>query len=411
MILALILALAVQDDGDALRLSVDDGFRVSSRDGAFELHVGGRFEEQVRQIFSRPDSTRTSPDTFFVREAFLEADGRVSRDFSFLVRGGFASSTTGTVAALDEAYLEWRRGAGFGLRLGQIRVPAGQENLTSTLFTDCIERSILNRFVPGLDVGLMASGEVGGGLLEYQVAVTNGRAANSVDDNDAKEALLRLASMPFSGEADSLFRQLRLGVSGSVTRQDEVDLATGFDLVSTELSVLFLDSTAGLLDGRQWRAGAELSWVVGPASLRGELLWRQDSVRDAADSIHERMATRAWYGQLTVIVFGADKVVETRITPARPLDLDEGHWGAVEAVFRVAGARVDGREYVAVGNTLGGQSNSLLEYTLGANWFPTRRVRIAANLILEDYGDPVRFSAGTTRSALYGFLLRFQVDF
>jgi len=123
------------------------------------------------------------------------------------------------------------------------------------------------------------------------------------------------------------------------------------------------------------------------------------------------MVTRAWYGQVTCILFGAEKMPEGRLIPARPLDLDEGHWGVLEAVIRVSGARVGGSELAAVGNSLAGQSNSLLEYTVGLNWVPVRNVRFAADLVLEDYRDRVAFTPSTSRSSLAGVLLRFQLDF
>ena len=64
-----------------------------------------------------------------------------------------------------------------------------------------------------------------------------------------------------------------------------------------------------------------------------------------------------------------------------------------------------------MGNSLTGQSNSLLEVTAGLNWYLLRNVRISGDAILEDYRDPVDFGNGVRRSSLYGLLFRFQVDF
>lgn len=429
------LAFAAQDDAERLRrleeqvrqqqaeidelrsLTFRDGLRWRGRDDAFDVHLGGRFEEQYRHVFSRPDASRTSPDTFYVREAFLQADGTLYREFGFRVNGDFTSSAGGPVANLEEAYLEWKRWDGFALRFGQFKSPNSQEILTSTLFTDCIERSILSRFVPDIELGIQAAGQVGNGILGYQVAVINGRSQPSGpgrstnDSNDEKDLLVRLTTMPFIGDPELLIRQLRLGVYGSIGDVDEEPMATQFDVTSRGLGVTFLDSTAGLLNGRRWRAGAELSYVIGPASFRGEALLRRDAINDAADAIEEKLTTRAWYGQVTVILFGAEKVTEARLTPARPFDPLEGQWGALEVVFRAAGGRVGGTEYGAVGNSLAGQSNSLLEYTAGFNWYPVKNVRLSVNGILEDYRDRIDFGNGVLRSSLSGLLFRFQVDF
>lgn len=399
-----------------LDVSFTDGLHFRSHDGAFDIHVGGRFIEEYRHIFSRPDASRTSPNTFFVREAFLQADGTLYRDFGFHVAGDFASSSGGPTASLDEGYFEWKKYPEFTLRFGQYRQPSGQESLTHLLFLDCIERSMLNRFVPNQDLGIMAYGEFNRGLLTYQLSVANGRsqpnaqARSTNDNNDEKEVLLRLTTMPWPDQPDTAMGGLRLGAYGSIADVDDVPMDPQFDLISTELSVTFLDSTTGFLNGRQWRAGAELAYVIGPASLRGEVLLRRDRINDAADTVEESMTTRAWYGQVTMVLFGADKILDTRLSPERPLDLGAGDWGALEAVVRVAGARVGRREFTAVGNSLAGQSNSLLAVTVGLNWVPVKNVRFSGDAIYEDYRDRIDFGNGVHRSALYGLLFRFQID-
>lgn len=381
--------------------SVDpaEGLRYRSGDGEFEFHAGGRFIEQFRQISGRPGGRRTEPNTFTVREAFLQLDGTVLREFRFQAAWDFAGGSD-----LEQAFIEWKRTDAFGLRVGQVRQPAGQEGLTSTLFTDCIERSNLNRFVPGLEPGAMASGELEGGLLGYQASLW-------VRRGDEREALVRVTTMPFVAEPEFILRRLRLGVTGSAGDADEISMATEFDVTTTELSVTFLDSTAGLLDGRRLRAGMDLSWEIGPASVRGEVLWRRDEVRDAADRVEERLRIWAWYGQVSCILFGAEKIAESRLTPVRPFDLSEGHGGAFELVFRASGAAVGSEEFVAVGNSLVGQSGRVLVLTGGFNWYPVRNVRLSANLVHEDYGREIGFSSGVTKDRLFGLLVRFQVDF
>ena len=376
-----------------------EGVRVRSGDGEFEFHAGGRFIGQFRQISGRPGGRRTEPNTFTVREAFLQLDGTVLREFRFHAAWDFAGGSD-----LDQAFVEWKRSEEFGLRLGQVRQPAGQEGLTSTLFTDCIERSTLNRFVPALEPGLLASGELEGGLVGYQASLWIRRG-------DDREAIVRVTTTPFVAEPECILRRLRLGVTGSVGEADEISMASDFDVTTTELSVTILDSTAGLLDGRRLRAGMDLSWEIGPASVRGEVLWRRDEVRDAAGAVEERLRVRAWYGQVSCILFGAEKIAETRLTPVRPFDLSEGHWGAFEVVFRASGAAVGSEEYVAVGNTLAGQSNRVWVLTGGFNWYPVRNVRLSANLVHEDYRREVGFSRGVTKDRLFGLLVRFQVDF
>jgi phosphate-selective porin len=235
-----------------------EGLHWRTKDGEFDIHVGGRFEEQYRHVFSRPDASRTQPDSFYVREAFLSADGSLARDFFFRINGDFTSSIAGPGANLEEAYLEWKGLPEFQLRFGQFRTPNSQETLTSTLFTDCIERSMLSRFVPEVEPGIQAAGEIERGLVTYQIAVINGRAEPSSsgrstnDNNDEKDLLARITVSPFESD---YFRYLRLGVYGSIGDASDVPMDSQFDLTTTELGVTYFDSTAGFLDGRRWRAG------------------------------------------------------------------------------------------------------------------------------------------------------------
>ena len=75
--------------------SLADGLRFKNEDGSIDIHVGGRFQEHYRSTFNRPNSTRTTPDTFFVRAARIKVDGTFYREFGFQVELDIPSSATG----------------------------------------------------------------------------------------------------------------------------------------------------------------------------------------------------------------------------------------------------------------------------------------------------------------------------
>ena len=136
-----------------------------------------------------------------------------------------------------------------------------------------------------------------------------------------------------------------------------------------------------------------------------------NSTRGVCDDLIGNASLAALTLQVTCILFGAEKLVESRLTPALPFDLSQGTWGAVELVFRVAGAAVGASEVAAVGNTLAGQSNRVVSWTAGANWYPVKNVRLSANWIFEDYRRDVNFGNGAVTENLNGLLFRFQIDF
>lgn len=60
-----------------LKVESKDGLKVKSEDGNFSAHIGGRLLTHYRFVQDRPEGagTRSSPDTFFVRQARLEMSG------------------------------------------------------------------------------------------------------------------------------------------------------------------------------------------------------------------------------------------------------------------------------------------------------------------------------------------------
>ena len=391
--------------------SLTDGLRMKLADGAIDIHVGGRFQEHYRDTFNRPDSARTTADTFFVRAARVKVDGTFYKDYGFQVELDVPSGSTGPSPTAQAVFVEWKRFKELRLMFGQFKAPMSQERLRSRLFSDFVEDSMLTRFVPGYDIGIQASGSIADGLFGYQVAVTNGRShldnagRSRNDDNDTKELVGRLTLSPLAG--------LRVGVAGSWTRVESVPIVaaaapvtspTNFDLTTPELGVTLIDPTAAaavLFDGRRSRLSAEISYAVGPVCVRAEYLVRRDIVVSGA--LSENLPISAWNGSLTWILTGEDKQPETRITPA-------GDWGAVELAFRVADARVSNR-LGDVGVTLTGNSLEVTSISGGVNWWLTRNVRFSADVVREDYHGKIDFGAGGSRGALLGFLARFQIDF
>jgi len=125
--------------------SLTDGLRFKTADGNIDLHVGGRFQEHYRTTFDRPDASRTTIDTFFVRAARLKVDGTFFKDYGFQVEGDFPSSATGPSPTLQATFVEWKKLKELRLMFGQFKAPMSQERLRSRLFSDFVEDSPLVR--------------------------------------------------------------------------------------------------------------------------------------------------------------------------------------------------------------------------------------------------------------------------
>jgi phosphate-selective porin OprO/OprP len=401
-----------------------DGFHIKATDGTFDLHVGGRWLEEYRYTFNRPvngGNLRTSTNSFYIREAFISLDGTVYKDWGFKLNGDF-SPTAG--ALIEEAWVEWKPRKELKFFFGQFKGPISMETTDSPRFLETIQRSPMARFVPGLDLGVRVEGGFWDNLLYYQLAMTNGRShivnagRNQVDDNDGKEYMGRVQVAPFTGDKESFLYGLRLGVYGSYSHigQDGNINPTGWpgNVATNELAVTYLAFPAApgfRFAGDRYRVGGEATFFYGPCMLRGELMERTDEFAVAATGGQGLLRTTGYYGVATVVLTGEKKLPNTRLVPLRPLDFNEGGWGALELIARYAGVSMSRGELADMAVDFTQNSNRVNEITLGVNWWPTQNTRFSVDYVGENYHQGVQLSGGRHGSHLNGVLVRFQVDF
>lgn len=411
---------AVPENKSPVDVWFEDGLRFKSRDGNFEGRLGGRYLAHYRQIFDRPADTaaplRDLPNSFFTRQARIDLEGTLLKEFGFKVQIDFGSGTTNqsTAAApsnvtgtLRDGFVEWKRHKTFQLRMGQWLMPISQEDYSSTRFIDFAERSVMNRLNPGRELGIGVSGTILEGTVDYAAVLNNGQATLNDggrainDSNDQKEGILSLRFRPFQNSDTAALKNLRFGLAGSYGSVDNI--ATGaFDLISTELAVLYADSNpAGpAFDGYRIRAVPNLSWPIGPFSLRAEYTYRADELIQGA--AQEALRTKGWYAYVTYILTGEDKTPENRIVP-------KGDCGAVELAFRVAQLKIDN----AIESGLfadAGNAERVTAYSFAVNWWVTRNVRLTLSLVREKFDDPLVFDR-RDESHLMGAIFRGQIDF
>lgn len=403
----------------------EDGIRFKTRENdAFEGRLGGRFVGHYRAVFDRPEENqaaafpiRNYPNGFFVRQARLELEGTLHKQWGFKVQydlsTGFPNQSTGAAASpsngtVRDAFMEWKPRKEFHLRFGQFMIPISQEDYTSLIWNELAERSVVSRLNPNRDIGLHGYGTLFDGVLDWFAGVNNGQstlsdAGRSVSDtNDQKEGVLNLRVRPFLHGGSDFFRNLRFSLAGSYGLLDDIP-NTPFDLITTELSVLYLDSNASpasLLDGSRRRLVPQLSWPIGPFGLRAEYLYRTDDLING--SAVEALRSRGWYTTVSYILTGEHKVPEARIIP-------KGDWGAVEVAFRAAQVRMTNAFESGI-YLPGGNAEGVTAFSFALNWWVARNVRITWELVREKYSDPVQFDT-RDEGMLMGTIVRFQIDF
>jgi len=315
------LSLDSQEKGRAdvdFKASFTDGFHLKSTDGAFDLHIGGRWEEEYRNTFNRESvGARTSVNSFYVREAFISVDGTLFKNWGFKLNGDFTPPQTASVpggaagaatfnepastgAIIEEAYVEWKEFKEFRVLFGSFKQPASFEITDSPRFASLIQRSPMARFMPNFDTGIKAYGGFMDSTFTYELAVTNGRShlanqgRDQTDVNDGKEYAVRLTTAPFVTDKDSIFKYLRIGGYATFAHEGQANglnpqffgggagTAPATNIATNELAVTYLQLPAGNVApayrfyGDRYRVGGEFTWAYGPAMIRGELMTRHD---------------------------------------------------------------------------------------------------------------------------------------
>jgi phosphate-selective porin OprO/OprP len=404
-----------------IKVSLRDGLHFKSADGNFDIIIGGYVGIHYRVTADRPNedpsapaaALRSSPDTWYVRQARPEISGFIYQDFDFRVQLDFPTGPAAIDGTLQDCYAGWRYFPEFSLRVGQFKEPFGQEQTTPDRFLDFDERSEGDRFTPQRDLGAEVFGTIGSGFLTYEIGWFNGQGRAVVDTNKGKEEAGRIRFQPFAASDEGfLFKHLRLGVAGTLSSNQKSPI-TAFNSNSAYLNIAYLVTAAPAtttLDGERTRRGAEFTWNYGPWGARGEV-WRRTDTVDTAALDHQKVETNAWSAGATWLVTGDPKPVEGRVIPLHPFDPRIGDWGAFELAARVDRVTLSNNIFALAGAPSALNADSVTGYSAGVNWYLTRNIRISPDVFWEVFDDPVTFANGRKDAHLLGGILRFQLEF
>lgn len=403
------IRLQAMEEGIAASRAVQpmwkDGFRLRSEDGKYDIHFGGRLLVQSRTFIGE---TRRN-DSFFVREARLQADGTLFNDYEFTVQGDFGRGA----AQLQDGFLGWKRHKTFSLRLGQFKEPFMLEELTSGRFIDFIERSPAALLAPGRDIGLMFHGKLWEDRIEYQLGAFNGNGRNNATDaNDDKDIAARLVLTPFKPLDDPWLKGLRVG--GAITYGSEKQ-AFG-SLSDPNSGGTFLTVTGSdRARGDRTRLNVEAAWTKGPFKIQGEANWMDVRlarfVAGLPNSTFEDDADfTSYYVEGLWVATGEDASDTYGRRKVAKSFLEGDGCGRIELGLRFARFWVDDSIF---DNGFANASRSTPgydSYTVGGNWWLNPYVRFSINYFRNEFWQPFEVS-GRVEDHEQGILTRFQVDF
>lgn len=186
--------------------SPSPGFKVVYDDGVTtltlpnaEISLSNRL--QFRFIDEMPSSAVRLPGTtaagqskpsFRIRRAKTSLEGwfwkkELTYEFQLSWAGPEAGASTQT--PLEDATVTWdasKKGS-FMITVGQMKVPLGRQEMTSSGRLQFADRSLLNgEFTRGRDVGVQVRGRVSNDKVEYFAGVFNGNAASRTSNDNTK---------------------------------------------------------------------------------------------------------------------------------------------------------------------------------------------------------------------------------
>lgn len=362
---------------------------IKSADGNFTMQFGGRAQLDYRHY----TGTATPESSFLIRRARFEAEGQLFPHFEYKVQADFADRKS---TMLRDAFLNVNYTERFQVKFGHFKQPFSQEELQSSKYIDFVERSSVNKIVPGRSPGLMFHGQFVDGAVQYALGIFNGQGTLNTNSSSTPEVNARLRFSPFKKTDSELFKNFSFGGAVARGRQNG---GNSFEGKTASGSLTFFSKVP--VNGQRLRANGEFWWRYKNWSLRAEYD-QTNQEREAlgpAGTNLPGVVAKGYILQTTYLLTGETKT-ESGITPKAAFLADDGGVGAWELALRYENLQVHDRV----------NPNRAEAYTFGVNWWLTKFVRYQSNFILERFEDTSRAPTPGKRNH-FAYLSRVQVIF
>lgn len=373
---------------DDVEVSLKSGLQLRTRDGKFQVHVGGRIMFDAAWY---DDDIADNPDGTELRRARLEVEGTLAKVWGFKNEIDFA----GDKVSVKDAWLSYGGLKPITIKAGNFKEPFSLEEQTSARYITFMERALPNVFAPSRHLGGMVSAHganwtVAGGLFGEGVG-----DAGTKGEDEGYGASGRVTFAPLYDKTLAV----HLGVAGAyrVPRQGAKKIRFSERPESHITDVRFVDT--GDIKGVDnfTLVGGELAAVAGPFSVQGEYV-RSFVDRDAGPDVD----FDGWYAYASWFVTGESRKYEPgngrfgRVKPKH--ELGDGGWGALELAVRYSMLDLGDRD------VQGGRERNV---TVGLNWHPHSHIRLMVNYVpvVDVSGGP---HAGDEPDV---YQIRAQVDF
>ncbi len=368
-------------------------FSVETADGFFKLRIKGRIHMDGR--FSPEHGEAGVDNSFFLRRARIEFVGHLHKRLKYDIGLEFGRTKD---ADLRNGWIELNVMDELRLRAGQMLLPYSDVRLTSSKYLNHLERTTqINTIVALRDLGVMVHGDVGDGLLHYDLGLYNGAGENAkIDVNDDFDVVGRVVVTPF-GDSNLSFS---LNYLFHPTDRSE----TGpIDKFTSQLAVfLDYDPTNRRLGHRQLFGGG-FKFSTGPFELKAEANaeYSEDMILAAAPNEELNLLNWSYLVDVTYVLTGEEikqKPSGGRVTPDTPLyDPETQKWGmgALQLSVRFEDFHADPAT-VKRGFAVG--SDTMRAVSTAVHWYWWHDVRFSVDYTYSRFEHNVVDADGESRS-------------
>lgn len=403
-------AAPAEEEGTDLRVYWKEGLHFDSKDGAFQLKLGGRLNYDVA-FFDNPDywslggEDVDEHDGTELRRLRLGLQGIIYDDYFFEFEADFADNEV----EIADAFVGARQVPVVGtLRAGHFFEPIGLESETGSNDTTFMERAMVTEaLLPSRSLGVGFAR----GLLDERLLVSGGVFNGGENKDNYWIYTARVSGLPWYGDEGR--RLLHLGAAYS-RRNPESDYTFRARPGSHQANRHLDTGPLPVDDIDLWAAEAAL--VLGPFSVQGEFARADASFmaepRDVTffDIAREfRLGDRhfdGYYVEASYFLTGEHRPYDTqygvfgRVIPRNNLRLKGPGWGAWQIAVRYDELSLD--DYDFRSGVIGGVGRN---WTIGLNWHLNPNTKLMFNYVNADI-DQYAYEG-----SMDIYQARFQVEF
>lgn len=235
------------------------------------------------------------------------------------------------------------------------------------------ERSLVSSLVPNRDTGFQAQGDLAANRLSYAGGVFNGvpdgsTSTTELDTNNAKDVAGRVTVNPFrSTQSPSrAINGLGFQVGGSAG-YERGSLPT---FKTSAQQTYFAYASGAAASGPRTRVTPSVFYYY--ERFGGYAEYVRSAQQITLSSTEADVTNQAWEGTVSYLLTG-EAASPGIVRPKNDFDPDNGRWGALQLVARIARLTVDRDAFPVLAAS--GASREAQSFTLGANWYPTAYVK------------------------------------